>query len=258
MPALLLITVRFFVPRRCNAAIRCSGMPHRPKPPIMMDAPSWITATASSAVANTLFMDKSYLLRRGCRSTFGPLLHSRDLHDLDWRRQALGFGIRRHVGRRGGGLNLPYDLHARHDSTEGGKALAVGITRTAEIKRRLIVDGDEPSRGRAVGRAAGHRHHAILVQNTRHARAFEWNCRKALFGLVHGHTGLDHFDLDRAFWLIVQLYRAMKRPAVVMPGVHVLEKIRGGVRRALRIELDHDVAQLGLHAHARIRLRKER
>src|SRR5688500_16073496 len=132
MPALLLITVRCFVPRRCNAAIRCSGIPQRPKPPIMMDAPSWITATASSAVANTLFMDKSYLLRRECRSTF--LLHSRELHDLDWRRQALGFGVRRHVGRRRGGLNLPDDIHARHHAAEGRKALAIGIARSAEVE----------------------------------------------------------------------------------------------------------------------------
>ena len=55
-PALLLITVRSFVPRACSAAIRFSGMPHRPKPPMRMVAPSGMSATASSALASTLFI----------------------------------------------------------------------------------------------------------------------------------------------------------------------------------------------------------
>src|ERR1041385_7856261 len=55
-PAVLLMTVRFFVARACSAAMRVSGMPHRPKPPIMMVAPSGIRATASDAPASTLFI----------------------------------------------------------------------------------------------------------------------------------------------------------------------------------------------------------
>src|SRR5260221_2194388 len=55
-PALLLITVRFFVPRACSAAISVSGMPQSPNPPIMMVAPSGIPATASDAPASTLFI----------------------------------------------------------------------------------------------------------------------------------------------------------------------------------------------------------
>ena len=55
-PALLLMTVRSFVPRARSAAMRFSGMPHRPKPPIMMDAPSGMRATASSALDSTLFI----------------------------------------------------------------------------------------------------------------------------------------------------------------------------------------------------------
>ena len=39
-PALFETTVRFFVPARRTAAIRFSGMPHSPKPPIRIVAPS--------------------------------------------------------------------------------------------------------------------------------------------------------------------------------------------------------------------------
>src|SRR3954464_10399055 len=54
-PALLLITVRPRVPRARSAAIRVSGMPHSPKPPIIIVAPSGMRATASSAPDSTLF-----------------------------------------------------------------------------------------------------------------------------------------------------------------------------------------------------------
>ena len=58
MPALLLMTVSPFVPRACSAAIRVSGIPQRPKPPIMMVAPSGMRDTASSALASTLFIER--------------------------------------------------------------------------------------------------------------------------------------------------------------------------------------------------------
>src|SRR5437879_3198879 len=50
-PALLLTMVRSFVPLRRTAAMRFSGMPQRPKPPIRMVAPSWIFSMAASAEA---------------------------------------------------------------------------------------------------------------------------------------------------------------------------------------------------------------
>src|SRR3954468_9825222 len=56
-PALLLMTVRLRVPRSRSAAIRVSGMPHSPKPPIIIVAPSGMRATASSAPGSTLFTD---------------------------------------------------------------------------------------------------------------------------------------------------------------------------------------------------------
>ena len=56
-PALLLMTVRPRVPRARRAAIRFSGIPQSPKPPIIMVAPSGIIATASAALASTLFID---------------------------------------------------------------------------------------------------------------------------------------------------------------------------------------------------------
>src|SRR5436309_9231311 len=59
VPALLLITVRFFAPCWRRAAIRFSGIPHRPKPETMMEAPSGMSRTASAASLTTLFKEKS-------------------------------------------------------------------------------------------------------------------------------------------------------------------------------------------------------
>src|SRR3954471_19915251 len=61
MPTLLLMTVRFLVPRACSARMRFSGMPHRPKPPIMIDAPSGTSAAATSALGRTLFTGRIIL-----------------------------------------------------------------------------------------------------------------------------------------------------------------------------------------------------
>src|SRR5579862_1998270 len=75
-PALLLIVVRFFTPLRTRARIRFSGMPHRPKPPTMMLAPSGISRTASSALATTLFIRGRFYFRarlRRKRHHFHPI-----------------------------------------------------------------------------------------------------------------------------------------------------------------------------------------
>ena len=56
MPQLLEMSVRFFTPLFGSAAIRFSGFPHRPNPPDIIVAPSGMSATASSALATTLFM----------------------------------------------------------------------------------------------------------------------------------------------------------------------------------------------------------
>src|SRR5690242_14580106 len=55
-PALLETTVRFFVPARRTAAIRFSGIPQRPKPPIRMVAPSRRPSIAASAPLTRLSM----------------------------------------------------------------------------------------------------------------------------------------------------------------------------------------------------------
>ena len=46
--AVLLITVRSLAPRSRRAAMRFSGMPQRPKPAIMMDAPSGMSRSGGS------------------------------------------------------------------------------------------------------------------------------------------------------------------------------------------------------------------
>src|SRR5579864_787378 len=52
------MVVRFFTPRRTSARIKFSGIPHSPKPPIMMVAPSGISRMASSELATSLFIDQ--------------------------------------------------------------------------------------------------------------------------------------------------------------------------------------------------------
>src|SRR5262245_49479365 len=54
------MTVRPRVPRARSARMRFSGMPQRPKPPIMMLAPSGTSATAAAASASTLFTTADY------------------------------------------------------------------------------------------------------------------------------------------------------------------------------------------------------
>src|SRR5580658_10885059 len=55
MPALLEITVSCFTPSSDSAAIRCSAMPHSPKPHDRIDMPSCaMSARAAFALGNTL------------------------------------------------------------------------------------------------------------------------------------------------------------------------------------------------------------
>src|SRR3954468_5865766 len=60
MPGLLLMRVRFLVPRACSARMRFSGMPHSPKPPIRIEAPSGMRPTAASASRTTLSIRPVY------------------------------------------------------------------------------------------------------------------------------------------------------------------------------------------------------
>src|SRR5947209_19948943 len=53
-PALFEAMVRFLVPFLRTAAIRFSGIPHRPKPPIRIVAPSRSRSIAASALATRL------------------------------------------------------------------------------------------------------------------------------------------------------------------------------------------------------------
>src|SRR6266700_208350 len=54
-PTLLLMVVRFFLPFRASARMRFSGMPHRPKPAVMLVAQSGTSRMESSDLARTLF-----------------------------------------------------------------------------------------------------------------------------------------------------------------------------------------------------------
>src|SRR5215469_5440369 len=57
-PTLLLIVFRSLTPLSTSARMRFSGMPQRPKPPIIMVAPSGMSPTAWSELAITLFTDE--------------------------------------------------------------------------------------------------------------------------------------------------------------------------------------------------------
>src|SRR5258708_26941883 len=57
--------VRFLTPRSRRAAIRFSGMPQRPKPETMMEAPSGMSLTAAAASFTTLFIREGLLETRG-------------------------------------------------------------------------------------------------------------------------------------------------------------------------------------------------
>src|SRR5229473_6931989 len=82
-PALLLTMVRSFVPLRRTAAMRFSGMPQRPKPPIRMVTPSRILSMAASAEAIRLSIQCSEVFgevyfircwsRKPCAAWSGPL-----------------------------------------------------------------------------------------------------------------------------------------------------------------------------------------
>src|SRR5436190_21307379 len=90
VPALLLMTVRSFAPCWRRAAMRFSGIPHRPKPEIMMDAPSGTSRTASAASLTTLFMER---LSRPARSADRAMIaegkrRSHGAHDRTSRAQA--------------------------------------------------------------------------------------------------------------------------------------------------------------------------
>ncbi|GAP55799.1 hypothetical protein AHiyo6_23640 [Arthrobacter sp. Hiyo6] len=53
-PQLLLTVSSSLAPRWWRASMSATGMPHNPNPPTASDAPSWISATASAALATTL------------------------------------------------------------------------------------------------------------------------------------------------------------------------------------------------------------
>ena len=96
-PALLLMTVRSRVPRACSAWIRFSGMPHRPKPPIRIVAPSGMRATAASALGSTLFIAGDYTERSaGAGATSAaPARHSLAASKTSVSRVAASRGRRR-------------------------------------------------------------------------------------------------------------------------------------------------------------------
>src|ERR1019366_8645274 len=91
-PTLLLIVLRFLTPFFTSARIRFSGIPHSPKPPTMMVAPSLISATASSAFANTLFIDMVIFRTGDCTQQRGSVAK---------RKEGLGYSRQEDVWRDG-------------------------------------------------------------------------------------------------------------------------------------------------------------
>ena len=97
------------------------------------------------------------------------------------------------------------------------EALPVRIAVAAEIERWLIVDADEPARRGAVGPAARHRHHRVLVQDAGDARtAASAIAGNPSFARAAVYACLDHLNLHGALGLVVHLHGAMEDAAVVM------------------------------------------
>src|SRR5215472_2448399 len=88
-PMLLLMVCSPFTRFRTNAAIRFSGIPQSPKPPIITVAPSGMSATAASELAITLSTHASRAIDD--ESGFGGLLHvfNGDIGRDFFQRQAL-------------------------------------------------------------------------------------------------------------------------------------------------------------------------
>src|SRR5687768_9694266 len=98
--------VRPFIPLRTSAAIQFSGMPHKPKPPSMIVAPSGISRMASSALVTTLFMTMQNYLLVNVRNKM--LLRSRLVHFFA---AAVGAGSQRiqHHLRYIRALKIPFE-----------------------------------------------------------------------------------------------------------------------------------------------------
>ena len=116
------------MPLRRMAAIRFSGMPHRPKPPAISVAPSKRSAIASSALATVLSIcDGMITLRDAACDTRAATTHAhRDVHDRLRRRRRLR---RRHEGRRavagaGGAARRHHPRGPPMDVAAGAVALA--------------------------------------------------------------------------------------------------------------------------------------
>jgi len=93
-PALLLMVVRLFMPLRASARIRFSGIPHSPKPPNIMVAPSNTSWIASSAFATTLFIAREFYRKASNLGTQSARIHdSSQEKSYNRAMRCLGFAI---------------------------------------------------------------------------------------------------------------------------------------------------------------------
>ncbi|MCU0252706.1 MAG: hypothetical protein MUE61_21145 [Vicinamibacterales bacterium] len=136
------------------------------------------------------------------------------------------------------------------DAAEGGEALAVRVAGAAEVERRLVADADEEVGGGGVGTGPCHRDRAVLVEDSRHARALERDGGEGVSSARGVDPGLNHLDLHRPRGLRLEPGRPMHPAAVVEAAVHVFQKIRGRDRRSCRVDLDLERAKGGVESHA--------
>ena len=129
-------------------------------------------------------------------------------------------------------MDARHNVHASHDTAEGGKALAVGVAAAAEVELRLGTDADEELTGRRVRAVAGHGHRAVEVFQPRDRGPFERD------GIVGGPgpvgAPLNHLDLDQVVGLVVRPHRAIERRAVEEVFVDVAQEVGRGPRRPRR------------------------
>ena len=75
-------------------------------------------------------------------------------------------------------MNRTYDVHPFNHDAKRGEALAVRISMSAKVERRLVADADEEVRRRAVRPGARHRNRAVDMMKTRLIGTLEHDGRK--------------------------------------------------------------------------------
>jgi hypothetical protein len=150
------------------------------------------------------------------------------------------------------GLNFTSYIHASYYMTKCGEALTIGVSLATEVEFRLVADTDRKIRCCRVGETARHGEGSVFVVQSGDAGALERDWRKAVFLAVRVDACLNHFYLDQFVRLVLRGDGAMKDASIVEAAVDVMEEVGCGGRGLSGVELNFDVAELGVEEYVRI------